>query len=329
VICTLLGSAQVNAQVNSAPTPAPTPQPPSNEYVPQASEFSPHFSSAVTEIKAALEAKDKERLKRLSAELLSREETNSTRADEDEKYFLSAFAKRNAGDLDGAVTDFRKSIEFRQSNPYAHFLLAQTYADLARCQEVFGELDQVRFLLGTEPPAGYLLRGGCLSKLDRQPEADALITTARKAYPGNVQIKKLSLSFKAKALSKGLILDDAQTAELEGDLSDLAAANPDDSNIQIMYGKSMLKKGDILTKSSELDEAEKVARNQVGKFQYKNETADKLLFDVLLKKRAVSEAQEVINKARSVIPDSQVLIDCQKQLDIEVKGLKVLKYDRR
>jgi len=311
------------------PTPVPTPAPPSNSYIPQPSEYTSHFTKAVADIAQALTAKDNGQLKKVSAELLSREESNNTRGDDDEKYFLSGFAKRNAGDIEGAVTDFQKSLEFRQSNPHAHFLLAQSLADLGKCEAALPELDQVRFLLGAEPASGYLLRAQCLSKLDRQPEADTLITAGRKVYFSDIAIKKLSLSFKAKAMAQGAILDDAQTAELEGDLVDLAAANPDDSNIQLMYGKSLLKKGDILTKSVELDTAESIARTQVEKFNYKNEVSMKLLFDVLLKKRRNSDAQEVLDKFKQSLPDSQVLADCQKQFEIEVKGLKVLKYDRR
>jgi predicted Zn-dependent protease len=303
--------------------------PPSNNYIPTTSEFSPRFSSSVTNIVSALTTKDKDKLKSLASEILSQDESNNTRGDEDEKFFLAAFAQRHGGDLIAAAENFQKSIDERQSNPHAHFLLAQTYADLARCQDVFTELDQVRFLLGSEPAASYLLRGQCLAKLNRQPEADTLITSARKAFPSDTQIKKLSLSFKAKAMSLGAILSDTQSAELEGDLSDLAQANPEDSNIQLMYGKSLLKKGDILTKSTELDTAEKIAQEQVKKFNFKNETSVKLLFDVLLKKRKNDEAQEVLNKAKVALPDSKVLADCQKQLEIEVKGLKVLKYDRR
>ena len=130
-------------------------------------------------------------------------------------------------------------------------------------------------------------------------------------------------------MAQGAILNQAQNAELEIDLAELAAASPEDSNIQLMYGKSLLKKGDILTKSAELDQGEKIARDQVEKFKFTNESSIKLLFDILLKKRMNQEAKELLDKAKATLPNSKLLADCQKQLGIEIEGLKVLKYDRR
>jgi len=320
--CLLTGSTPVCAQTSSKIAPSAT-------YLPEASEFSPSYSGIISEISSSIATKDKAQLLNLVSRLSEREESNSTRGDDDEKYFLSGFLKRSAGDLHGAVEDFKKSIEFRQSNPHAHFLLAQSLADLDRCQEVFSELDQVRFTTGSEPAAGYLLRAQCLAKLNRQPEAESIIALGRKAYSADSQIKKLSLMFKANAMSSGAILTDAQMTELDGDLAELAVANPEDLNIQLMYGKSLLKKGDILTKSIELDTAEKIAQTLVDKSVYRDEASIKLLFDVFLKKRLSNKAQDVLNRGKLELPESKVIANCQKQLKIEVEGLKVLKYDRR
>lgn len=315
--------------LSSFADPVPVGTIPSTNYVPVATEFSPRFSEVIAKINSLVEAKDKEQLKIVANELLINEEANTGRGDEDGSYFLSAYAKRHAGDLTGAVEDFKKSIEYRQNNQNAHFLLAQTYADLNQCEQVFSELDQVKFSLGYDTQPSYFLRSQCLLKLNRQPEAEVIIAAARKAFPADTQIKKLSLSLKAKALSEGAILSDAQNTELESDLAELAAANPEDSNIQLMYAKSLLKKGDILTKSTELDQGEKIARAQVEKFNFSNESSVKILFDILLKKRMNKEAQEILDKGKEKLPDSKVLADCQKQLSIEIEGLRVLKYDRR
>lgn len=322
VICLLARESAVFAQPSNTLVPV-------QSYTPVATDFSPNFADDIKRIDSLVQSKDKEALNVVAEELLARQEAGPGRGDEYESYFLAGFAKLSAGDLVGAQRELAKSIEFRQSNPNAHLLLAQTYFELDRCQDVLLELDQVKFLSGSETASSYLLRAQCLAKLDRQLEAETLLTAARKVCPGDTQIKKLSLLFKSKALSQGAILNDAQTAELEGDLPELAAANPEDTKIQLMYGNYLLKKGDILTKSLELDLGEKIAREQVAKFNLSNEDSIKLLFDILLKKRMNKEANDLLLKAREKLPRSKLLEECQKQLSIEVEGLRVLKYDRR
>jgi Tfp pilus assembly protein PilF len=328
VLPAAFGAAYFLPNLGFAQAPAAV-TPPSASYGPSGAELSSRYAGYVPQIVSASNSNDKATLIGIADELMLIEDSN-TRGDEDEKYFLIGYAKRNAGDLSGAIQAFKQSLEFRDNSPNTRYLLALTHKESGNCEDALKDLDQLRFLMGSETASSFLMRADCLARLNRQPEADLVIAAGRKAFAGDLPIKKLSLSFKAKAMALGAVLDELQTNELESDLPDLAAANPDDSNIQIMYGKTLLKKGDVLTKNAELDTALAIATKEVEKSAYKNEKAVKLLFDVLLKQRKNAEVVQLLKTLEANQPkNSELLASAKKQFEIETQGLRILKYDRR
>lgn len=274
---------------------------------------------AESTLKAARD-KDESSLQQISSKLNA---SNFGRGLEDERLFLLGFTKVHLGQVNEAIPLLRSSVAIRNSNPEAQYYLLLALKRSKQCLQVINEVENLKWLVGKSNYEVLILQVECLVALEKTEESNTVIAELTKVAQKVPEARQWLLRFKRNELSSGQI--DANSVGV--DLKEAAESNPEDFKVQALYARSLLKKGDRLFSPEELKQAEVVSRKAFEKSGYKDEHAFKTLFDVMLKMRRYSDAEDLLEQAYgSLSRDNATLIASQKQLDIERKGLDTLRF---
>jgi len=241
---------------------------------------------------------------------------------EDEKYFLLGYGEFKLGEYENSITSLRKSLEIRESNAEAHYLLALAALKKGDCESALKEVKSFEWLAGTGLADALTLRAECLQKLNRTEEAGVIFAELTKRAQTDPEIRKFLLKAKSAEITAGGI----DPSTLGVDIREAALNNPEDKGAQSLYAKSLFKKGDPLFATKELLEAEELYRAMLKSSTLKDEATVKALFDVYLKKRDFQSAEELLDQATQALPNSEIYRRAQKQLEIETTGLSNLRY---
>jgi thioredoxin-like negative regulator of GroEL len=274
---------------------------------------------AESTLKAA-QAKEQQALEQSLARL---SKSNFGRGLEDERLFLSGFSLFHLGKTKEALSTLRESLAIRGSNPEAQYYVLLSLKKTGQCQQVLKELDNLKFLVGKNHHEALILQAECLITLQRTEESKPVIADLTKLAQRLPEARQWLLKFRRSEIQSGAI----EAGSLGVDLKEAAEANPDDYKVQALYARALLKKGDPLFAPEELKQAEQISKRAFEKSGQKDEQAFRALFDVLLKMRRYSEAEELLEQATiSIGENSSQVSAARRQLDIERKGLDTLRF---
>lgn len=292
-------------------------------YVPAESEYPTVLSGVVAKLKAAHAADEEHAVPLYQSALDSLVTGDFGRGAEDERLFLIGYTRYHLKQYPEAIDALQRSLAIRDGNPLARFFLGAGLQKAGRCEESLKELDVAKWLLNESNSELLLTSAECLVALGRQPEAQTVLDEANKLAGANSEIKKLIVSLRAGAIGSG-----APEAVLQSgaDLTVLAKENPNDRQIQGLYAKMLIHKGDPLLNAADLDEGERVAKNFAESSNYTDEQAVKLVFDARLKHHDYDGAREVVEMGLKAVPQSTIYATALKQLSIEETGLQTLRY---
>lgn len=250
---------------------------------------------------------------------LSRLVTELPRGYQDELYQLKGVSNEGLNNRAKALDAYAKSLKLQASNPVVLFRHAFLLEQLGRCAEAVPELREVYWRTKENAHEVLYLTADCLLQLGRNDEALKLSEEARKQDPQFVPVLKLLVAARREQLATES--DPSKKSEINARIADelgvIYKQDPEDREAGLDYGRFLLKNSDPLLSAGALKQAETVARALCEKSDYTDEESVKLLFDVLVKRGDLKNAEQTLAAGMEKKPDSALLMNAQKQLEIE------------
>jgi tetratricopeptide (TPR) repeat protein len=315
---------------NVALADKPRNEPPSSilGYIPSLGDFDPVLVPIIQPIRAALQDMKGGPLTKSAREQLQLSITRNValrpqlvRGLVDESDFFMGYAQELLGQETEALKSYDDSLESRANNHLAAFRKAVLLKNAQQYDLAVRELSELNWDSQPRKHEVYYTWGQCLLALNRVAEAQKVLVEARKSEPTYLPVVKLLVATRANLIDEQAAKrHPLEVKKLAEDLTYLTSRDPSDRDSSLMLAKLLIKKSDPIVGGNELVEAEQIADRLAQQSNYSDDSAVRLLFDAQLKKGDVKAAERTVTRGLSSNPSSQMLMDAQKQLEIQRAG---------
>ncbi len=241
----------------------------------------------------------------------------------DELYHLQGYIYERLGKLKKAREAYDASLQLRAANPVVIFREAYLLRSSDRCEEAIPKLREVLWRTKENTHEVLYLTADCLLAVGKRDEAMALATDAYQKHPAFLPVLRQLVQVRQAAMATEA--EPAKRPQLEGQIAtDLAAIvkqDPTDRASALTLSRYYLKQADPLIHPDRLASAEELVRKFALQSNFKDDESVRVLFDALLKRGKIAEAEETLKKGLEAKPTSATLKEAAQQLEL-VKGLQ-------
>jgi tetratricopeptide (TPR) repeat protein len=304
-------------------------------FVPEPNCFPPSLRTAITSLKddkpyrfigtGTLTELPTEKLSEMRALIATMIESSPIRA-QDRLYLAHGLVLEKLGQLKDAETSYREGLKYRQNNPLALFRIAAICHKQGKYAQAIEKLKEVHWRTKHLQSEVFFAIG---ASLNASGKAQLALPYLREASfsPGKaaVDARRLLVGLQLRVIEN--LSEPTERAvvheALIADLHNILAHAPDDRDSGITLGNLLIEKSDPLLHATSFTIAEQLGARFAEGSDYNDIAAVRLLFDTLLKKRALERAKQVLDKGLRANPEALVLLDAKKQLELEEQAEEI------
>ncbi|MCC6931643.1 MAG: hypothetical protein IT292_00095 [Deltaproteobacteria bacterium] len=293
------------------------------DYTPVLQPFIPRINKAISNIKATKSASVSQKCEVIKPiiEELQNVIASINRAYIYEAYFLIGFSYESCDNKQAAIEMYEKSLAQKINNPIAQFRHAAILADSNRCPEAITELKELtwRETINTEEILYKIAQ--CLFILEQNEAAFKTLNTALNSNPLFISAHRLYIENTRLLLEKTSDPDkqNGYKRDILAHLTKINHIDPNDHDAGMILAEELLTGADLLIEPKRLSRAETIAKYFVDNSEYNDEQAVGILISIRLKQQRYSEAAELAKKGLSKNPQSKLLSNKIKQIELESK----------
>lgn len=218
-----------------------------------------------------------------------------------------------------AAVSYRASLALKSNNSVTLFRLANILIEQKRYQDSLPLLRELLWRSQTHSHEIRLLFARSLIALDNKERAYEQLLEAKNAN-GNFQpVLKQLVQTRAELIAEES--DIAVKTRLQNqqlaDLNTIVQLNPNDRDAALALIPLIVDKADPLFGTDSLNKAEALAKRFADNSKFKDSELVRVLFDVQVKKRDFNSAEDTITRGLKQTPDSTILKNAQRQLELE------------
>ncbi len=238
----------------------------------------------------------------------------------DDAELYSGYCSELLGDFEAALSAYERSLAVKANNPIALYRAGRALEELGRCDEAELRFKEVIWRLDQNSHEARFHLAKCQAATEQPALAAKSLKLAIEEKPDYTPALKLRNELRRKALSE---LSDSSSVKtlrdkMIADYRTILAQEPGDSQSASELARLLIMGSDPVFDVEKLKEAQEISAKLVESSNYKNADFARLYFDVLLARRDLDQAKEVIQRALVENPANAALLEASLQLEIEL-----------
>lgn len=257
---------------------------------------------------------------RAACERFGRVQGSLPRGVQDDALLFAGYCRELLGDYSGALEDYEKSLAARANNPIALYRAGRVLEELKRYSEAIEHYREVSWRLKENLHEPLYRTAVCYMELEDTGFAAKFLKKAITEKPDFAPALRLRNELRRRAIEE--LTDPAQRRILKekmiADYRTVMLQQPEDAETGVALARLLIKGSDPVFDAERLAEAHNIAAALVKKTEYKKPDYVRLFFDVLLARRLLDEAKQLIQRALTENPSDPQLLEASLQLEIEL-----------